>query len=280
MRFDFTLDRQPTQQELTKLESMMNEWVRLNLPVKTEEMPIDEAKKTGAVAMFGEKYGDIVRVVSMGDFSLEFCGGTHVSNTGDIGPIKIISEGSIASGVRRVEALAGTRAWDYIASSMNTLSDAASMLRVKPAELPSQIERMQELLKQREKMLQQREDELAILRASALKPEMLNEVSFIAGDLPGASADGLKTAAERLRARENTIAVLACAIAPDKVSVAVGVSDALVKRGLNAGNLAKEFATVCGGGGGGKPQLAQAGGKDPAKIDQAIARVRQVIQTQ
>jgi alanyl-tRNA synthetase len=279
MRFDFTLDRQPTQQELTKLEAMMNEWVRLNLPVTTREMSIDEAKKTGAVAMFGEKYGDVVRVVGMGDFSLEFCGGTHVSNTGDIGPIKLISEGSIASGVRRVEALAGTRAWDYIASSMNVLSDAAGMLKVKPLELASQIERMQDQLKQREKLLLQREDELAILRASTLQPEQLDGVAFISGELQGASADGLKTAADKLRGlNQNTVAVLASAIGTDKVSVAVGVSDALVKQGFNAGNLAKEFATICGGGGGGKPQLAQAGGKDPAKIEQAIARVRQVVQ--
>ncbi|HEY9718716.1 MAG TPA: alanine--tRNA ligase [Trichormus sp.] len=278
MRFDFTLDRQPTQQELIKLEGMMNEWVRSNLPVKTNEMPIDEAKKTGAVAMFGEKYGDIVRVVSMGDFSLEFCGGTHVSNTGEIGPIKLISEGSIASGVRRIEALAGNKAWDYIASNMTALTDAAGLLKVKPIELASQVERLQEQLKQKEKLLQAREDELAILRASTLLPEQVDGVEFIGGELQGASADGLKTAADRLRGKnQNTIAVLASAVAPDKVSVAVGISDALVKRGFNAGTLAKEFASICGGGGGGKPQLAQAGGRDPAKIDQALARVKQVV---
>jgi alanyl-tRNA synthetase len=278
MRFDFTLDRQPTQQELTKLEANMNEWVRLNLAVETKEMPIDEAKRTGAVAMFGEKYGDIVRVVSMGGFSLEFCGGTHVANTGEIGPIKIISEGSIASGVRRVEALSGTKAWEHIASSMNALSDASSLLKVKPFELASQIERMQDQLKQKEKMLQAREDEIAMLRASTLTPEQLDGVEFIGGQLEGASAEALKSTADRLRGlNQNTIAVLASALAPDKVSVAVGISDALVKRGFNAGNLAKEFAAICGGGGGGKPQLAQAGGRDPAKIEEALARVKQVI---
>lgn len=278
MRFDFTLDRQPTQAELMKLESMMNEWVRLNLPVQVQEMGIEEAKKTGAIAMFGEKYGDIVRVISMGGFSLEFCGGTHVNNTGEIGPIKIVSEGSIASGVRRVEALSGTKAWDYIANNMSLLSDAASMMKVKPADLTTQIERLQDQLRQKEKMLQAREDELAILRASTLTPEQFDGVEFISGELQGASADGLKNAADKLRGKnQNTIAVLASAVAPDKVSVAVGISDALVKRGFNAGNLAKEFATICGGGGGGKPQLAQAGGRDPGKIDQALARVKQVV---
>lgn len=281
MRFDFTLDRQPTQQELIKLEGMMNEWVRLNLPVGTNEMAIDEAKKTGAIAMFGEKYGDLVRVVNMGDFSLEFCGGTHVTNTGEIGPIKIISEGSIASGVRRIEALAGNKAWDYIATNMNVLSDAAGLLKVKPSDLASQIERMQEQLKQKEKALQAREEELAILRASALAAEHVDGVEFIGGELQGASADGLKTAAEKLRSKnQNTIAVLASAVAPDKVSVAVGISDALVKRGFNAGTLAKEFATICGGGGGGKPQLAQAGGSDPAKIMQALSSIKAKISEQ
>ncbi len=256
MRFDFTLDRQPTQQELTKLESMMNEWVRQNLPVQTVEMPIEEAKRTGAIAMFGEKYGDIVRVVSMGGFSIEFCGGTHVSNTGEIGPIKIISEGSIASGVRRIEALSGLKAWDHIASSMNVLADASSLLKVKPADLTGQIERMQDQLKQKERLLQAREDELAMLRALTIQPEHIDGVQLISGSLQGASADALKNAADKLRGNnESTIAVLATAVAADKVSVAVGISDALVKRGFNAGNLAKEFAAVCGGGGGGKPNL-------------------------
>jgi alanyl-tRNA synthetase len=164
---------------------------------------------------------------------------------------------------------------------MNVLSDAAGMLRVKPLELTAQIERMQEQLKERERLLQQREDELAILRAKEIKPELLGDINFIGGELPGASADGLRTAADTLRGQGNgTVTVLASAVAPDKVSVAVGVSDSLVKRGYNAGALAKEFATVCGGGGGGKPQLAQAGGRDPAKISQAIARVREVVKGQ
>jgi alanyl-tRNA synthetase len=281
MRFDFTFDRQPTQQELIKLEAMMNEWVRTNSPVQTREMSIDEAKKTGAVAMFGEKYGDVVRVISMGDFSLEFCGGTHVGNTGEIGAIKIISEGSIASGVRRVEALSGQKAWDYISSGLSALSDAAGLLRVKPAELAAQIEKVQEQLKQTEKLLQSREDELALMRASTLASVQVNGVQFIGGQLDGASADGIRTAADKLRIlNNNTIVALASAVGPDKVSVAVGISDALVKKGFNAGSLAKEFATICGGGGGGKPQLAQAGGRDPAKIEQALARVKEVIANQ
>src|SRR5438477_1695570 len=154
MRFDFTYERQLTPKDIAAVENLMNEWVRENAPVITEEMPIDQAKQTGAVAMFGEKYGDIVRVLRMGDFSLEFCGGTHVSNTGEIGPIKIISEGSIASGVRRVEALAGPKAWRHISQAMNILTSAAGHLRIKPEELLSQIERLQDQIKERDKVAQ------------------------------------------------------------------------------------------------------------------------------
>ena len=278
MRFDFSFERQPTPAELAKIESTMNEWVRLNLPVVTEEMPIEQAKQTGAIAMFGEKYGDVVRVLRMGDVSLEFCGGTHVSNTGEIGPIKIVSEGSIASGVRRVEALAGPKAWNHIAESFSFLSDASGLLRVKPAELANQIEKLQEQLKQKEKVLQAREEELALARVASLKPEKLGRVDLISGELTGVSADGLKAAAEKMRNHSSsTVVLLACASGPDKVSIVAAVSDPLIKDGINAGNLVKEFASICGGGGGGKPQLAQAGGKDASKIPDAFSQVKRSL---
>lgn len=278
MRFDFSFERQPTAAELKKIESIMNEWVRANYPVHTEEMSLEEAKKTGAVAMFGEKYGDIVRVLKMGDASLEFCGGTHVSNTGEIGPIKIITEGSIASGVRRVEALAGPTAWNHIAQSMSVLSDASGILRVKPAELTAQIERLQDQLKQKDKALQSREEELAFMRVSSLRPEKLGRIDLIAGELPGMTPEGLKSAVEKMRNQSNsTVVLLASSSGPDKVSIAAGVADPLVKDGISAGNLVKDFAAVCGGGGGGKPQVAQAGGKDPSKISDAFSQLKQAL---
>ncbi|HEY9677021.1 MAG TPA: alanine--tRNA ligase [Drouetiella sp.] len=278
MRFDFSFERAPTQAELKKIESTMNEWVRMNLPVITEEMSLDDAKKTGAIAMFGEKYGDRVRVLKMGDVSLEFCGGTHVSNTGEIGPIKIISEGSIASGVRRVEALAGPTAWNHIANSMSLLTDASGILRVKPHDLATQIERLQDQLKQKEKALQNKEEELALMRVSSLQPEKLGRIDLIAGELPGMSPEALKAAVEKMRNQSNaTVVILASASGPDKVSIAAGVADPLVKDGISAGNLVKDFAAVCGGGGGGKPQVAQAGGKDPSKIGAAFSQVKQAL---
>lgn len=280
MRFDFTLDKQPSPAELAKVESMMNEWVRSNAPVNTQEMPIDEAKRTGAIAMFGEKYGDLVRVVRMGDFSLEFCGGTHVSNTGQIGLTKIISEGSIASGVRRIEAVSGPTAWQFISQHLGFLSDAADRLKTRPSDLAQQIDRLQEQLKQKEKLAQSLEERLALSRV----PELLKtatpikDFELVAAELKDTSADGLKAIAEEIRKRNpKIVVVLASASGADKVSLTVGVSDDLVKRGISAGTIAKEAAGIVGGSGGGRPQLAQAGGKHPAKISEAFSKVKEAL---
>ncbi len=182
MRFDFTLDRQPSAVEISQVENMMNDWVRTNTPVETTEMPIAEAKQTGAIAMFGEKYGDVVRVVRMGDFSLEFCGGTHVGNTGQIGFTKIISEGSISSGVRRIEAVSGPMAWQFISQQLNFLSDAANRLKTRPADLVVQIERLQEILKQKEKLAQSLEEKLAFVQVAELlqSAEKIGDFEIIA----------------------------------------------------------------------------------------------------
>jgi alanyl-tRNA synthetase len=279
MRFDFTFERQMTAEEIAQVENTINEWVRLNLPVVTQEMPIEEAKRTGAIAMFGEKYGDVVRVLRMGDVSLEFCGGTHVSNLGQIGPVKIISEGSIASGVRRVEAYSGPKAWEYIAQHLRVLNNAAGMLKTKPNELAQQIERMQDQLKAREKQLQAMEVKLATVMVPALlgQVQQIGSVELVCQVVTDVSADGLKNLVEQLRTvRPNIIAVLATQLAPDKVSIVAGVSDALAKQ-FNAGNLVKEAATICGGSGGGRPQLAQAGGKDPTKLKQALQAIEDSI---
>jgi len=281
MRFDFSFERQPTEKELHQIEKIMNDWVRLNLPVKTVEMSLDEAKNTGAIAMFGEKYGDRVRVVQMGDASLEFCGGTHVSSTGEIGPIKIISEGSIASGVRRVEALSGQRAWLHISQHMNILSQAADRLKVRPSDLIDQIERLQDQLKAREKAAFQLEEKLAMSKAPALIAEakQLGDIRLIVASVDGVSADGLKALVEQMRAQaDDLVIVVGSALASDKVTLVAGVSEPLVKRGLNAGKLIKEAATICGGGGGGRPQLAQAGGKMPEKLDEALAKTEALVQ--
>lgn len=280
MRFDFSFERQMKPSEIAQVEELMNEWVRLNLPVVTKEMHLDEAKRTGAIAMFGEKYGDLVRVVDMGGVSLEFCGGTHVSNTGQIGPIKIISEGSIASGVRRVEALSGPKAWDYISDHMNVLFEAAKRLKIKPGDLISQIERLQDQIKANEKAAQELEQKLAVGQAPELlsKAEYVGDKKLVLGKLSDVSADALVSLADHLRKKgSEVVAVLGSVQGPDKVSLAVGVSDALTKKGVHAGKLVKEVAISCGGSGGGKPELAQGGGKIPTNLDSALAAVREKL---
>jgi alanyl-tRNA synthetase len=280
MRFDFTLDRQPTAQEIARVEALMNEWIRSNGAVKTEVMPIEEAKRTGALAMFGEKYGDIVRVVKMGDFSIEFCGGTHVSNTAEIGPVKIVSEGSISSGQRRVEAVAGQVAWRYINEQIAILSSAAHKLRARPSELLTQIERLQDQLKQQEKLSQSLEERLALANVSSLMAgaQLLGDVSYIGAQVDGVSAEALKKIAEDIRSRPgNFVVVLAAVIEPEKVSLVAAVSDSLVKRDISAGVIVREAATIIGGSGGGRPQLAQAGGKDSRQVGKSLEKAKQVL---
>ncbi|MCB9468243.1 MAG: alanine--tRNA ligase [Candidatus Obscuribacterales bacterium] len=283
MRFDFSFERQPTREELSDIESMMNLWVRENAPVDTRVMSLDEAKQTGAIAMFGEKYGDRVRVVSMGDFSLEFCGGTHAGNTGDIGLIKIVSEGSIASGVRRVEAYSGERAWDYIQKQMDYLGQATDRLKVTPKDLSSQIERLQEQMKAKDKQLEELENKLAMNKLGDLlaASENLGSTKLIVSELEGVSADSLKSLASNITEKaDDYIVLLGTPLAADKVSLVCAISKPLISKsgnGLNAGKLVKEVATICGGGGGGRPELAQAGGKQPEKLKEALSFGREKV---
>ncbi len=280
MRFDFSFERQPTSEELNDIERQMNEWVQENARVETNELPLEEAKRTGAIAMFGEKYGDRVRVVQMGDFSLEFCGGTHVSSTGQIGLTKIISEGSIASGVRRVEVLSGPRAWNFISEQINYLSQATKKLRTKPSELVGQIDRLQQELDAREKQNQELQERLALAKASELlaNVESVGNIKLVIAQVEDVSSDGLKALATAIRDKgENFVVLVGTALAPDKVSLACAVAPALTKKGFHAGNIVKEVATICGGSGGGRPELAQAGGKDPGKLSEALSQGRKKV---
>ncbi|MBS1995730.1 MAG: alanine--tRNA ligase [Cyanobacteria bacterium SZAS LIN-2] len=281
MRFDFSLDKQPSKDEIMAVENLMNEWVRQNDPVKTQEMGIDEAKKTGAIAMFGEKYGDVVRVVSMGDFSLEFCGGTHVANTGDIGQVKIISEGSVASGVRRIEAISGPRAWNYISDQLKYLGDASERLKVKPAELASQIERIQNELKQREKQLAAMEEKLALSKVDELiaSARAMGDKMVIAQVVPNMSPASLKSIAENIKAREgNNALLLVSPQGQESVSIVSAFSPSLVKRGFNAGKIVSEVAQILGGKGGGRPDFAQAGGKEPGRASEAVSKFWEIVE--
>ena len=276
MRFDFTLDKQPNASDLQKLETVMSEWIRSNANVETNIMSLEEAKETGAIAMFGEKYGDKVRVVRMGDFSLEFCGGTHVSNVSQIGPIKIISEGSIASGVRRIEAVAGPVAWQYILQQLSYLGTAASILKTRPAELAAQIEKLKEQLKEKERLTQSLQEQLAMTKLPQLlaQAKPVGQYSVICTNLGDIGVDDLKTLAQELVKHESkSVVVLASAPSADKVAIACAVNPTLVKEGVNASSLIKTVASIVGGSGGGRPDFAQAGGKYPDKITEALNAV-------
>jgi alanyl-tRNA synthetase len=282
MRFDFSLDKQPSKEELAAVENLMNEWIRQNDPVKTQEMSIDEAKKTGAIAMFGEKYGDIVRVVSMGNFSLEFCGGTHVANTSEIGQIKIVSEGSVASGVRRVEALSGPRAWNYISDQLKYLGDASARLKVPPSELGAQIERMQGELKQREKQLAALEEKVALAKVDELiaGARAMGDKMVIAQVLPNMSPASLKSIAENIKGRAgNTALLLVSPQGHESVSIVSAFSPSMVKRGFNAGKIVSEVALILGGKGGGRPDFAQAGGKEPGRASEAVSKFWEIVES-
>ena len=273
MRFDFTFDRQPKAAELKQIETMMNEWVRSNSAVETVIMPIEEAKKTGAVAMFGEKYGDIVRVVRMGDFSLEFCGGTHVTNVSQIGLIKIISEGSISSGVRRVEALSGPTAWQYINEQLTYLTDATALLKTSPIELAAQIDRLKEQLKEKERLAQSLQGQLALAKIPSLleQSKLIGDIWAVVADLSPSSGDDLKTIAqELLKHKPKSIILLASTPEIGKVALACAVDSSLTTRGINAGAIVKTTAAIVGGSGGGRADFAQAGGKYPEKIKEAL----------
>ena len=273
MRFDFNFERQPTKDELQDIEGMMNTWVRENSTVKTQVMSLDDAKKTGAIAMFGEKYGDQVRVVQMGDFSLEFCGGTHVGTTGEVGLIKIVSEGSISSGVRRVEAYSGEKAWNYIQKQIEFLAQATDKLKVRPKDLAGQIEKLQEQLKAKDKEFEALEEKIAMSKLGDLisSSENIGNTKLIVSKLEGVSADSLKSLATNIIEKgDDYIVLLGAPLSKNKVSLVCGISKSLTKNGLNAGKILKEVASICGGGGGGRPELAQAGGKEPEKLADAL----------
>lgn len=283
MRFDFSLSKQPSKSELAQVEALMNEWVRTASQVKTTEMSIDEAKQTGAIAMFGEKYGDRVRVVQMGDFSLEFCGGTHVANTAEIGQIKIISEGSVAQGVRRVEALSGEKAWNYISDQLRNLSEATDKLKIKPSELGAQIDRLQDSLRVKEKQLAALEEKLAVARIPELmaKASKKGDTTIVAQAVADITPQALKTLAENLKNRPENVAVLLLSNQADGgVSLVTAFTPDLVKRGFNAGKIASEVAQILGGKGGGRPDMAQAGGKEPTKCGEALTRFNELIEKQ
>lgn len=283
LRFDFTHFSALTLDEISCVEAMVNEQITNNLPVVTKVMNLEDAKKEGAMALFGEKYSDHVRVVSMGDYSKELCGGTHVANTGVITVFKILSETGIAAGVRRIEALTGNGVLEYYKDLEKELNAAARAAKAEPAQLIGKIEGYLDEIKS----LRSENEKLKSKIANNSLGDVMNQVTEVKGikllsaKVPELDMNGLRNLGDQLKEKLGEgVIVLASSTAPDKVSLLVMASDDAMKHGAHAGNLIKEIAVLVGGGGGGRPNMAQAGGKSAAGIDTAVTRAKEVLNSQ
>ena len=271
LRFDFAHGASLKDREAEQIEELVNEQVQANTAVTSTEMDLDEALRVGAMALFGEKYGNRVRVIRIGDFSTELCGGTHLERTGDIGLLKIAGEGAVASGVRRVEAVAGPAAIESVARKEAALREAAELLKIGPLEVPRRLQKLLDEQRALEKQLAELEGKLARSRAEDLvtAARQINGIAVIAGRIDGLDADGLRAVADTLRNRLGSGVVCVGSVVDGKVNLIAAVTKDLTSR-FQAGKLIQEVAKAVGGGGGGRPDLAQAGGKDPAKLDAAL----------
>ena len=282
LRFDFTHFSALTPEELQRVEDIVNEQIRNHLEVKVENMPIEEAKKTGAAALFGEKYGDIVRVVSMGDFSIEFCGGTHVPNTGQINAFNIISETGVAAGVRRIEALTSKGLSDYYKELEEKLLKAAKLLKTNPDKLEEKIQHLQSENKALHSEVESLKSRLAKDAAGDVMDQVteVSGVKLLAAKVEDVDMNGLRELGDQLKEKLGEGVVVLASAAGGKVSLMAMATEGAVGKGAHAGNLIKAVAGLVGGGGGGRPNMAQAGGKNPEGIDAAIAKVPEVLKEQ
>ena len=273
LRFDFSHNQAMSSDEIAQVEKIVNEKITEAIPVETKVMTIDEAKKTGAMALFGEKYGEKVRVVMMGDFSKEFCGGTHVSNTSTIGTFKIVSEAGISSGVRRIEALTGEGALEYYKETEAELAKAAAAAKTEPAKLADKIEALLSEIKSLTAENKKLKDKIAKDAAGdALSgAEKVKDTSILKLSLSGADINSMRNLGDDYKAKLGNSVIIMASDADGKVSLLVMASDDAVAAGIHAGNIIKKIAPIVGGGGGGRPNMAQAGGKDASKIEEALA---------
>ncbi|MBD1942926.1 alanine--tRNA ligase, partial [Coleofasciculus sp. FACHB-712] len=277
LRFDFNCPRPVTSEQVQQIEEQINTWIAEAHPAETEILPIAEAKAKGAIAMFGEKYGDEVRVLDVPGVSMELCGGTHVHNTAEIGLFKIVSEAGVASGVRRIEAVAGPAVLEYLNVREKVVKDLSDRFKVKPEELPDRITNIQNELKASQKQLEALKAELAFAKSDQLlsTAETVGDFKILVAELGDVDAESLKNAAERLLQKLGNGAVFLASIPEaDKVSLVAHFSPEVNKKGLQAGKFIGAIAKICGGGGGGRPNLAQAGGRDPSKLKEALESAR------
>ena len=282
LRFDFTHFSAITADELAKVEKIVNDKIAESITVETNVLPIEEARKTGAKALFGEKYGDTVRVVCMGDFSKEFCGGTHVSNTSAIGAFKIVSESGIAAGVRRIEALTGNAVFAYYKNIENSYNEICKALKATPANVTEKIAHLQAELK----ALASENESLKSKAAGAAmgnvldKVEDVNGVKFLGVSLEGVDMNELRNLGDDLKSKLGSGVIVLASVNEGKVNLMVAATDDVVAKGAHAGNIIKAAAPKVGGGGGGRPNMAQAGGKNPSGINEALEAAKEALASQ
>lgn len=281
VRFDFTHFNAMTDEEIATVENRVNEFILSAQKVEMMEMPIEEAKKMGAMMLFGEKYGDVVRVVKAGDFSTEFCGGTHVSNSGQLGLFKIVSEASVASGVRRITALTGANVIAYLNKQENTVKAVASSLKTSENDVTCRVEALLGESKEKDKEIQNLNAELTKLKSADMfsKPLDIDGLEVYTAKLDGASPDALRTMGDDIKAKsDNAVAVIA-GVNSDKASIVAVCGKNAIAKGVKAGDLVRQVAALAGGGGGGRPDSAMAGAKDLSKLDGALSAVEEIVKS-
>ncbi|CAI9388374.1 MULTISPECIES: alanine--tRNA ligase [Bacillaceae] len=281
LRFDFSHFGQITAEELDEIEKIVNEKIWESIAVQIDYKNIDEAKAMGAMALFGEKYGKIVRVVQVGSYSLELCGGCHVDNTSAIGLFKIVSEAGIGAGTRRIEAVTGQAAYQQLTDQIHLLKDAANKLKTSPKDVATRIESLLTEVKQLQRENESLAAKLSNIEAGNLveKVKMVNGVPVLAASIPNVDMNNLRTMADELKQKIGSVVLVLGSANEGKVNIIAGVTKDLMDKGYHAGKIVKEVASICGGGGGGRPDMAQAGGKDPSKLKDALDFVEDYVKS-
>ena len=281
LRFDFTHFQGVTPEELRKVEDLVNEKIMDVFNVDTNEMTLEEAKTKGAMALFDDKYGDLVRVVEVGDYSIELCGGTHVCNSGEIGLFKIVNESGVAAGMRRIEAITGFEAIKYMEEKENTLKNACSTLKCNEKDIIKRIQGQASEIKEKEKEI----NELKAKLTSGAEDDIINSAKDINGvkvvvyALEDVDGNALRDLGDKIRNKIGSGVVVLLSKASGKVNLVAMSTKDVINNGIHCGKIIKEVATVVGGGGGGRPDMAQAGGKSPENIDKAMEKAYEVIQS-
>ncbi|MDZ4470320.1 alanine--tRNA ligase [Bacillus cereus] len=281
LRFDFSHFGQVQADELEKIERMVNEKIWESIDVEISQKAIEEAKEMGAMALFGEKYGDVVRVVQVGDYSLELCGGCHVDNTASIGIFKIVAESGIGAGTRRIEAVTGKSAYELMNDQVGLLKEAAGKMKTNPKDILTRVDGLFAEVKQLQKENESLAAKLSNIEAGNLTDSVMtvDGVNVLAAKVNVADMNNLRTMMDDLKNKLESAVVVLASVNDDKVNILAGVTKDLISQGYHAGKLVKEVASRCGGGGGGRPDMAQAGGKNPAQVEEALAFVQEYVKS-